>query len=204
LRRDAAKAKDFYEKHNCVVMFNALRGMAGWPDYRQRLKLTIDTYHKFGDPILYYINTAEKTLDIAMMNLKFASITQALQSALKRGVAVRMVLFHDAMHQDPDIERLRKSGAEVTYFVTQDREAILHFKYVIKDYNPKDGTGYLVLGSLNWTESGTQHNYEDLVFTSNSSMVKGFHDNYEEIWDYLQHESITNPLVHAILNEDNL
>lgn len=75
----------------------------------------------------------------------------------------------------------------------------MHHKYAVKDYNGK--TGYLVFGSLNWTNSGFTNNYEDLVFTTNSDAVNSFNDNFESMWTYLDNQEKYDVITRAVLRE---
>lgn len=63
-------------------------------------------------------------------------------------------------------------------------ESMMHHKYAIKDYN---GTsGFLLFGSLNWSNTGFTNNYEDIVFTTNEEAVDSFSKNFESIWSYVE------------------
>lgn len=59
----------------------------------------------------------------------------------------------------------------------------MHHKYAVKDCNGK--SGFLLFGSLNWTNSGFTNNYEDIVFTTNFEAVKSFSDNFENLWKHV-------------------
>lgn len=73
----------------------------------------------------------------------------------------------------------------------------MHHKYAVKDYNGK--SGFLVLGSLNWTNSGFTNNYEDLVFTTNIDAVNSFSDNFESMWTYLDDQEKYDVITRAVL-----
>lgn len=68
----------------------------------------------------------------------------------------------------------------------------MHHKYVVKDGE------YLLFGSMNWTNGAFMDNYENLVFTSEKSVVNSFHQNFEDMWKYVN-EQMGDVEIQAIL-----
>lgn len=73
----------------------------------------------------------------------------------------------------------------------------MHHKYAIKDYF--NSTGYVLFGSMNWTHSAFSNNYEDITFLDCPAPVKAFHDDFTQIWDFLEQQYATNVAVKTIL-----
>lgn len=75
----------------------------------------------------------------------------------------------------------------------------MHHKYAVKDYNETQKAGYVLFGSINWTNSAFVENYENITFLSSSAVVEAFHDNFEQLWSFLGEEYKNNLLITAIL-----
>ena len=80
-----------FEKHNCVVMYRDGL-MEGWPEPGEKDNLEHNGLVANEAPILYFISTATKSLDIAVMLLMNDTIETALIDAAKRKVRVRLIL----------------------------------------------------------------------------------------------------------------
>ena len=70
--------------------------------------------------------------------------------------------------------------------------SVFHHKYAVKDYSKDDRTGYALNGSANWCSSTFIHNYEDIVFTSNFSVVEAFHNDFEQSSAFIDNLNTTN------------
>lgn len=89
----------FWERHNCVVTYNSRRFMTGWPSRLIREARLMDDDQRLS-PILYFIDTAEKSFDLAVMTLNCPEIIEALMKAQKRGVMVRVIHNYDQSNED--------------------------------------------------------------------------------------------------------
>lgn len=76
----------------------------------------------------------------------------------------------------------------------------MHHKYVVKDYNENEKSGFVLFGSMNWTTSAFMNNYEDVIFVSDSGVVEAFHNDFEQMSSFLEDESKNNAFVTAVLN----
>lgn len=196
----------FYKRHNCVVIYSGVKGMSGWPPHTERVKLDFNNQNclaELREPIIYFIDTAKKSLELAFMMINVNSVYKALIRAHQRGVKVRILLnFEHCEGKLSEIRNLIKEGIfnhiikikyfelnifigiEVLTYVSQGISSIMHCKYMVKDYT--ESSGFLFTGSLNLTDSGFINNYEDVVFTSNQYVVKAFHENFEECWNFVK------------------
>ncbi|XP_017780277.1 PREDICTED: mitochondrial cardiolipin hydrolase-like [Nicrophorus vespilloides] len=189
-----------HRKHNCVVMYSRERGMCGWPEYPEGLKTSISTYYLFNEPLLFFVKTAKKTVDIAIMHMSLRALLDSLVDALDRGVAVRIIFDYTSM-RTVDLKFLEAAGAEIIYYVNDESENIFHYKYAVKDYSDKTKTGYAMCGSMNWSQTGIIENYEDIVLTTAKSVVQSLHDNFEESWTFLKKENCRNVYVKTVLDD---
>lgn len=98
-----------FERHNCVVMCrNGL--VEGWPCYGKKEHLKYKGNNANFAPILYFIDTATKSLDIAIMTLNIHAIEMALINAAKRNVRIRLILECDLLHPGNFLANLIKLG----------------------------------------------------------------------------------------------
>lgn len=116
-QRDTNKHLLFLQKHNCVVTFQANKGYRGWPpNLRTVATPTLTkTLENLIEPLLYFIQTAERSLDMAVMILNLKSVYSELSEALKRGVKVRILCnFQHSNSSLSDIKSLIKQGRLVS------------------------------------------------------------------------------------------
>ncbi|XP_044272282.1 mitochondrial cardiolipin hydrolase-like [Tribolium madens] len=199
LKRQYEEEELFYERHNCVVMYSKTH-ITGWPP-EYKISILTKNLDKFLEPYLYFINTSKHSIDLAVMTLAINSIMEALQNALKRGVKVRLIVnFLSIKSQAKRYNELIKSGIKVAFFIGKSTNFIniMHFKYIVKDYDGTDG--FLCMGSMNLTGMSTLlNNYEDVTFTSSICLVEAFHKNFQESWNMIMedNENIYNKTVLA-------
>lgn len=191
LRDEYEKHQLFTKRHNCTVMYRN-GNVIGWP-CANTLKHSIlaDKY----EPILYFIRTSEVSLDIAVMVLNAQCVIDELVKAMKRNVKIRIIADYEYNYNSV-IKQLLNSGISLLFYVCpQGNSSIFHFKYVVKDYGSE--SGYLYVGSLNWTVTGVLQNYENITFISNHKVVEQFHNNFEESWRNINETNNTNLTVKA-------
>jgi phosphatidylserine/phosphatidylglycerophosphate/cardiolipin synthase-like enzyme len=136
------------------------------------------------------IRGAEHSIDIAMYSLSDAEISDALEDAVDRGVAVRF-LFETAAEDRklPVAERgnsksgrLERAGVDVRWV-----NKILHHKLAIVD-GPRDdasraATAALVTGSANWSYGGGQVYDENTLFIDDApELAAAFQIEFDRLW----------------------
>src|SRR5262249_34170196 len=94
-------------------------------------------YHHGGidTQLVAVINSAQKTLDIAIYDFDLENVANALAQAAARGVRVRMVTDTDTLtNDDPKVQRafdiLKQANIPI---VDDQRPAIMHDKFVVVD-----------------------------------------------------------------------
>lgn len=102
------------------------------------------------------LQTAKKTIKVAMFTFTHPALVQSLVDAHKRGVEVQVVLDHDSSRQTSKkaYVRLLREGVPVR---VSRRDGLLHEKVAIIDDN------LLVAGSTNWTKAAFTNNDEALL-----------------------------------------
>ena len=123
------------------------------------------------------INLFEKehqTIDICVFTITDDRIARAILKAHRRGCQVRVVTDQSkATDLGSDIEEFRQAGIPVRC----DRsEHHMHHKFAIFD------NATLVNGSYNWTRNAALFNEENLIVTSDPSLVHDFRKTFERLW----------------------
>lgn len=81
---------EYERKNNCVITYALNRNMRGWDE--ASTATTIDSLTIHFSPLLYFITTTKKSLDIAMMNFTIKVLIDALLELKKKGVKIRIVV----------------------------------------------------------------------------------------------------------------
>jgi cardiolipin synthase A/B len=118
---------------------------------------------------------ARRTLDVAMYTLTDAAVVDAMEAALVRGVAVRVLLDASERPSDPSAASLRAHGVAVRLYASSGEK--LHAKAAIAD------GAAVILGSANWTVSGFEHNHElDVAIPADSAVAAAFEQQFNSDW----------------------
>ncbi|MDQ6846062.1 MAG: phosphatidylserine/phosphatidylglycerophosphate/cardiolipin synthase family protein [Candidatus Dormibacteraeota bacterium] len=125
--------------------------------------------------VLGAIAGAHRTLDVAMFTLTDAQVVAAMEAALARGVAVRVLLDPAQRASDPSAASLRAHGVAVRLYRSGGEK--LHAKATIVDAST------VVMGSANWTVSGFEHNHElDVAIPASPRLASSFEEQFESDW----------------------
>lgn len=127
--------------------------------------------------IIELIERRHERIDICVFTITHDRIAAAIQRAHDRGAAVRLITDNDkADDLGSDIYRLRMAGVPVRLDKTRHH---MHHKFAIFDRKT------LVTGSFNWTRSAALHNEENLIVTSDPTLVRDFARVFDRLWDEL-------------------
>lgn len=110
LRLQYEEKQLFYKRHNCCVMYFKSRGMSGWPPHNQRIQVSLKDGNLMYEPIMYFLQTATRTLDIAIMMIHVNVFYDVLLEACLAGVKIRLLLDHTASSHNPQVKKLQKAG----------------------------------------------------------------------------------------------
>jgi len=98
------------------------------------------------------INSARRTLDLELFDLTDVTIVQALESAMRRGVRVRLLLDPGQTSNAPADAALSEAGVSVRWYRTHGE--LLHAKALVADSTS------ILFGSANWSGGGFSRNHE--------------------------------------------
>ncbi|MBC7870751.1 MAG: DUF1669 domain-containing protein, partial [Chitinophagaceae bacterium] len=126
-------------------------------------------------PLATAIDGVQRTLDIAAYEWNSPRLTQAVISALQRGVQVRMVVDDEATIEDDDstIQQVISAGAQV---VDDSRGALMHDKFMIMD------SQVVWTGSTNFTINDVYRNNNNLLMLRSRRAVEIYQSEFNEMF----------------------
>ena len=127
------------------------------------------------DRFLQYVRSARQTIDSAIYTISDDRISRSLMTLHEQGIRVRLMTEKDTMGDaGSDVQALANAGCEVRY---DDSASLMHHKFLIVDNR------LLLNGSFNFTRSATEGNQENVVITTNASLVQQFAQHFEQrLW----------------------
>jgi phosphatidylserine/phosphatidylglycerophosphate/cardiolipin synthase-like enzyme len=142
----------------------------------QSVEITLSSERNPADALVEAFAGAERRIDAAVYKFNLRKVFEALEAALDRGVAVRLVVDKWLIEREEDgfTEQLAKRdrGAAVKKWTGGK----LHVKLVVID-------GRQVLsGSYNWTKSAKNKNTELLLHFKDPATVRRFAKLFEDLW----------------------
>lgn len=137
--------------------------------------------------VVELIEQTETSIDIAMYSFRDASIMDALEDAVGRGVTVRF-LFESAADDRKDPEGTRSAALEDMGIEVRYVNKIMHHKFAIFDGPRTDlaaaETGTLATGSGNWSNSaGTRYDENTLFVEGDARLLLAFQQEFDLLWD---------------------
>lgn len=126
------------------------------------------------DAILRELERAEETVDVCVFTITDDRLAQALVSAHRRRVRVRILTDNDKSYDEgSDIARLSDAGIEVRVDRT---EYHMHHKFAVFD-----GRRALT-GSYNWTRGAARNNEEHIVVTRDAHLTAELARGFGKLW----------------------
>ena len=137
-----------------------------------------------------FLDGATRTLDVAIYDLRLEespanTLMNSFESAVKRGVAVRLMFNQDHAQTIPVppppeidwgfVDRLRTAGVRVKPVLGVPD--LMHHKYVVRD-------GLSVLsGSTNWTNDSWNREENVMLTIESTEIAADFALNFQGLWD---------------------
>jgi phosphatidylserine/phosphatidylglycerophosphate/cardiolipin synthase-like enzyme len=130
--------------------------------------------HAIKDGLIQVINSAQRSLDIAIYELNLDDVGDAILAARDRGIAVRMVTDTDELEELETLIRLQEEGIPI---VPDNRGAIMHNKFVVVD-------GQAVwTGSWNFTVNDTYRNNNHAIYIRSPELAQNYTVEFEEMYN---------------------
>lgn len=148
-------------------------------------------------PLVESIDAARLSIDVAAYSLGLNSVRNALLRAHDRGVTVRVVMETGNMDRsDPQI--MMEAGIRI---VGDNSDGLMHNKFIVID------KAEVWLGSLNFTDSGTYEDNNNLIRIHSAEMAENYIKEFEEMFlEKSFGENVAPETPHPILtiNETNI
>jgi phosphatidylserine/phosphatidylglycerophosphate/cardiolipin synthase-like enzyme len=120
-----------------------------------------------------FIQTAQKTLDVAIYDLTHPKIAHEIMVASKK-IAVRVVADRrQAKGEHSLVPLLIKAGVPVRYGY---QRGIMHDKFTVLDGK------WIETGSYNYTNNASNKNQENQLYLNNPKIVEQYQKRFEKIW----------------------
>ncbi len=124
--------------------------------------------------LLALINGATKSLDVEQEEFSDTTLINALVSALKRGVTVRVVL-EDPSSYSSEVNEVENAGGQVTGY-SSSTGFYIHAKTIIADYGTSSAKAFA--GSENFSSNSLNDNRELGLITTDSGVVSGLESTF--------------------------
>lgn len=127
------------------------------------------------EKLIEVINSAKKTLEVAIFSITHPKIAAAIIEAKTRGVAVRMVVDKgqaEGKHSETDSLLAANIPMKIG-----NASGIMHDKYSVVD------GAVLETGSFNYTTSATEYNTENQIYITDKKVIQKYQENFERLWD---------------------
>jgi phosphatidylserine/phosphatidylglycerophosphate/cardiolipin synthase-like enzyme len=135
-----------------------------------------DHHGSLDEKLTAFINTAKKSVDIAIYQLDLENVTQALIAAKGRGATVRAVTDIDILNDSKEngsFKKLKQAGITV---VGGNPNAIMHDKFVVVD-------GKAVwTGSWNFTENDTYRYNNNGIIIPSPELARNYTVTFEKMF----------------------
>lgn len=133
-------------------------------------------FKNIGSQIIKILNEAQHSVHIAMAWFTNKDLFDALQSCLKRGVKVNLVLLDDAINWQnyaPNFNDFISRGGVL--YVADMRCGFMHNKFCIVDGD------MVITGSYNWTYYAEIRNLENIVITTDKNVVAQYENEFTRL-----------------------
>lgn len=138
------------------------------------LKVLFSPQDECGREILERLNSAEKSIELAMYQLTSRTLSNALASAARRGVTVRVFLDgENAEEYYSKADFLKKNGVLVK---TEKGDGLMHNKFCVIDGKT------VVSGSYNWTVSADLKNDENVIIIESDKIANIYRKQFDKYW----------------------
>lgn len=154
----------------------------------ERILKTLDTGVAVPTPKVYFspgddcrnaiinaCNQAHSQIDICVFTLSDNRISEHINAAFQRGIAVRIITDNDKANDDgSDIYRLAREGIAVK---TDHTPHHMHHKFAVIDQQ------VLLNGSFNWTRSARERNHENMMVSYAPAAIDAYMTTFEQLWE---------------------
>lgn len=127
--------------------------------------------------IAFHLSQAKRSIDLCVFTISDELLGRCLMAACKRGIKVRLITDGNKMRDTgSQVKDLARAGVAVK---VDNSKYHMHNKFGLID-------GRIAFtGSYNWTYTAKAYNQENLVITTNYTIVNAFVDEFEQLWEQM-------------------
>ncbi|TLX72816.1 DUF1669 domain-containing protein [Labilibacter sediminis] len=126
------------------------------------------------DALKDLLKNAKKSVKLCVFSITDDRLANEIIDCHQRGVKVKIITDDQKIFdKGSDIQTLRSKGVDVKI---DHSEYHMHNKFGVIDNR------IVFTGSFNWTYTASKHNQENLLITTNHSIVEQFTEEFERLW----------------------
>lgn len=123
----------------------------------------------------FYLSQAKKSIEVCVYTISDEKLAKCLIAMHKKGIKVRIITDNHKMQDaGSQIKAMAREGINVKI---DNSKYHMHNKFGIIDDR------IIFTGSYNWTYTAQQYNQENLIITTNYTIVHKFIDEFDQLWD---------------------
>ncbi len=127
--------------------------------------------------IAFYMAQAKKSVELCVFTISDEKLSGCLKAVHDKGIKVRIITDNNKMRDaGSQVKELARYGIEVKI---DNSRYHMHNKFGIIDER------ICFTGSYNWTYTAQAHNQENLVITTNYTIVHKFIDEFAMLWEQM-------------------
>lgn len=126
--------------------------------------------------LIALIDSAKKTLEVAIYSVNLPEVTDAIIRAQIRGVAVRMLLDSSQLTQSKEAPQIQKLADARVPMKRDGHSGVMHMKFVVIDDT------WFETGSFNYTNGGANLNNENMLIWSCPRNALAYKQEFERLW----------------------
>ncbi|MGB6036797.1 MAG: phospholipase D-like domain-containing protein [Cryomorphaceae bacterium] len=125
------------------------------------------------EKIVGSLKSSIRNIDICVFTISDDRISEIIIEKHNLGIPVRIISDNDkAFDRGSDLFQLREKGIEIRF---DPGPVHMHHKFALMD-------DVLITGSYNWTRSAAEKNYENIVVSNDSGLMKEFTKEFDRLW----------------------
>lgn len=141
------------------------------------LEVYFSPQDKSSKRIIELINSSKKYIYMPTFLVTHQGISNALIDAFKRGIDVKIIMdANNTSTRNTKHQLLRENGVPLK---TENYAGKLHSKTMIIDDK------YIVMGSMNFSNSGENKNDENMLVLTNTSLAKDYREFFNYLWQII-------------------
>lgn len=158
----------------------ALPDFSGSLDYKKEVVANkVDVFFcpedECASELITKIDSAQKSIYVAIYSFTKDDIAAALIKAKERGVEVKVIFDYDQSKSDySEDEKLIEAGIEIK---RRDGSGYMHNKFAVIDEQ------IVATGSFNYSDNADNKNDENLLFIFSDDLAVRFLDEFNELWE---------------------